>query len=217
MGIDFRHPSDLFEDFQSIESENCYELIQFFEKNEEDLGFMGIEEQFIILCYYSNALFATRQFRKYLEYATRLLEYAILENLQEVDGVDVYLHTLDQKVQAHLILREDEEAIRIARQLLGLAPEHKPYQKLLRRALMRRRPLWVRQCFGAALWGAILWTGLEIIQLMYLETFWINLLPLNSILQWGTLLVALLSSVIGYRAHFVYVEQQVRAISKRRK
>jgi tetratricopeptide (TPR) repeat protein len=216
MSVNYKLPSDLFEHFQMLHADSSYEIIRFYETHEPSIQFIDVEQQFIMLCYYSNSLFATGQFSKYLEAAERLLETSIIEDIRYVDGVDVYLHNLNQKVCAHLELQELDEAIRVAKQLLAIAPQNKNYKKLLRKALMRKRPQWVLKVFGAALWAGLLWTALEIVQLMVLEAFFPQFVHPVNLIQLFTLLTMLFCFIHGWRAHQYYVEGIVKKILKKK-
>lgn len=217
MHTNFTLPSDLFDRFQMIHEESSYEIIRFYEQHEDLINFMGVEEYFIILCYYNNALFATEDFEKHKVCVEEVLKTSIIENIPYVDGVDVYLHALEQKVQTHLKLGEQDEAIKVAKQLLALAPKNKRYKKLLRKALMSKRPVWVLQAFGAALWFAIAWTALEIVQLMFLEAFFSQVLVFNSFLQAGLVLAAFISFIAGWRTHHKQVEAVIKSVLRKAK
>lgn len=213
----FTLPSDLFDRFQMIHEESNYEIIRFYEQHEDLINFMGVEEYFIILCYYNNALFATEDFEKHKICVEEVLKTSIIENIRYVDGVDVYLHALEQKIQTHLELNEVKEAIHVAKELLALAPKNKKYKKILRKALMSKRPLWVRQIFGAAVWFAIAWTVLEIVQLMFLEAFFSTILGFNGFLQAGFLVAGLISFIAGWRVHHQQVEAVIKSVLRKAK
>lgn len=215
MGIGFTYQSELFKNFRDIHNNDVYALIRFFERHEQEMNILNVEERFIVLCYYTNALFAAENYRKHLEYAKLLLERSIIEDIQFVDGFDVYLHTLQQKTCSHLALKEFDEAVNIAKQLLRLAPKDKKAKLLLRKVLLSRRPTWVLKAFAIAVAAGGLWTGIEILRLMVFEPFYPAVDQGLAILQIAALLAALGSLVLAFASQYFYVGREIRNNSTR--
>jgi hypothetical protein len=207
MSIQFSYPSDLFDRFRNIHESDVYGVIRFYENHIDELYFIPFEERFIMLCYYSNALFAAEEHQKYLETAKKILEASIIERIQYVDGHDIYVHTLYQKAESHIRLRELNEAAKISRQLLTIAPTgKKKWFAQLRKALLLQRPLWVRKAFGLGMFATISWITTTFLSILVLEPFYPGINSLAIILQFTMLPMALFMCLAALAGHYLFVE-----------
>jgi len=207
MDIPFVYNPTLFEEFLDIGNNDIYTLIRFYERHEKDLWQINSEERFIVLCYYCNALYISASPEKHLAYADRVLEGSILESIQYVDGKDVFVYTLYQKIHSHIKLRQYEEAIRLAKQLLHIAPKQKRHVILLRKTLLIRRPIWVQKGFALALLGIIIWTGMQVTRIMLLEAFFPILDQLSFFIQNIALWAGCLALIIAITGHYIFVSK----------
>lgn len=215
MSIQFSYHSDLFDRFRNIHESDVYGVIRFYENHESDLDFMPFEERFIMRCYYSNALFAADESRKHLEHAQEILEDSIIGGIQYVDGHDVYLHTLQQKVESHIRLKEWSEAIKISKQLLSIAPQsRKKSISQMKRALLLQRPLWVRKAFGWGMLAMMAWTGFEVLQVLVLEPFYPIMSMVVETVQFAVLPFAALIGAVAVFGHYFFVERELWRVKK---
>ncbi len=145
-----RSDLDLTRVFYRIHPEDLHGTRYFFEANEHALDVLNIEAYFPILAAYVNALFSLGDFEKMQPYADRLLELSLTENLSLADGdEDVFTKTLFQKSYSLLRLKQTDRAVELARQLLGIAPDNPRNARLLRLALVLRRPFHLQLSLGA--------------------------------------------------------------------
>ncbi len=145
----FRSDLDLTRVFYRIHPEDLHGTRYFFEANEHALDVLNVEAYYPILAAYVNALFSLGDFEKMQPYADRLLELALTENLSLADGEeDVLTRTLFQKAYSLLRLKQVDRAVELSRQLLGIAPDNPRNARLLRLALVVRRPFYLRFSLG---------------------------------------------------------------------
>jgi tetratricopeptide (TPR) repeat protein len=215
MGIGYTYHSELFSHFRDIRPDDKFGQIRFYERNASHLKRLSTEEQFIILCYYTNALFATENYRKHIEYSKLVLEISILEGIQFVDGHDVYLRMLENRVKSHLALKEFEEAFNIAKQLLNIAAEPGKYFALYRKVLSVRRPVWVLNAFALAVTAASLWAGLEIVRLIVFEPFYPIIDNTLDLFQSAALAIALGSVFLAWISQYYFVGSELRKYRKK--
>ena len=211
MSIQFSYPSDLFDRFRNIHESDVYGVIRFYENHLDELYFMPFEERFIMLCYYSNALFAAEAYQKHFETAKELLEASIIEGIQYVDGHDVFVHTLYQKAESHIHLRELEEAAKISRQLLAIDPtQKKKWLAQLKKSLLLQRPAWVQKAFAWAMLTTILWIGTSFLNILIFEPFYPFINRLATTLQVTALPLALLMSLAAMLGHYLFVVYKIK-------
>lgn len=144
MGIKYSEQSRIFRDFRSIPYSDYYYLIRFYEQYNQDIHYLPLDESMIMDYYYANALFETQEYDTHVLVANRILEQSIIHNIRYIDGEDIYLSTLARKAYAHLKLGEQGTAVKLATQLLCLAPDNKRYARLLRLCFIQERPVWMR-------------------------------------------------------------------------
>ena len=76
-----KYKSGLYKEFQSINKQSHSKLIAFFERNRAELEFLDFDHYFDLLTDYSDALFETGFYHKYLDVADDLLQCSILHNI----------------------------------------------------------------------------------------------------------------------------------------
>ncbi len=205
----------LYRQFFDIATQDIHAQIRFYESHERELSLLSVEQRFTLLCYYANALFAAEDYQRYLYYAPQVLETSIVEDIQYIDGCDVYLHTLHLKSLAHLRLKSFADAAQTASQLLAIEPQNKQYRRLFRQILLLQLPLFVRQAFAFALSSIILWTLFEIFRTLSFEPVYQKIDTQVQSMQRGLLLIALISTIIGLIGHYRAVRHNMNKASKK--
>jgi hypothetical protein len=212
MGISYTYPSELFKNFMGISNSDVYSMIRYYENHEAEMVTLPVNERFISLCYYNNALFTAEDYKKHIYYSTIVLEKSILENIQFVDGYDVFLHTLERKALSHLALNAFCDAEKMARALIKIDPKSPKYKLLLKKILIRRRPGWVHNAFGFGITSLALWTGIEIAGLIVFEPFYPMIDKWLFYFQNSILAFSFVAILFALAAHYYFVTAEVRKL-----
>ncbi len=206
--------SELYSNFRHIRRDDVYAQIRFYERHADALSYLNSDEHFTVCCYYANALFAAEDFERYLLIAPEILEKSIVDNIQFVDGVDVYKDHLEKMSIAYLKLKDYETAVKICVQLYNISGRAKKYKMLLKRILKSQRPKIILDLFAVSLCLGLAWTSCEIGSLLVLEAFYAKAAIMIDMLQ-SLLLYALLGcSSVALLGHYFYVGRRLRKIIK---
>lgn len=214
MGIKYTEQSRIFKSFRAIPYSDFYNLIRFYERYEDDVTELPLDEQLTIIYYYSNALFETGEYKEYISWANKLLEYSIIHNVQYIDGEDIYLSTLRQKTFAHFKLNEIELATKLAHQLIKITPASKKNSRLLRKCLRKQRPKWIDNFLVLGIGLIFVGSLVSISRILLVEAFYQNLLPIVSILEVLCWIVGLASFVTSIIGRYYHVGKHVKTITK---
>lgn len=206
--------SDLYRNFRHIRRDDVYAQIRFYEKYADDLIVLSSEEHFTICCYYANALFAAEDYGRYLIKAPEILERSIIENIRYIDDIDVYIEHLEKMSMAYLKLKDFDNALKIAVQLYNISGREKKYKILLKKILKSQRPKIILELFAVSICLALLWTILEISNLLVLETFYNNTSLIIDYLQMLTIFCLLSSSTLAFFGHYIYVNRRLIGLIK---
>jgi hypothetical protein len=118
-------------------------LIRYYEQHHKEIHLLPLEEEMIMSFYYINALFETGEFNTHIPSANVLLENSIINNIDCVDGIDIYTTILYQKTYAHLQLGATTKATQLAKQLIGIDSRQYHHVDLLRQCYLAVRPRWI--------------------------------------------------------------------------
>lgn len=212
MNLQHTQASPLFQDFRAIHPANYRSLVRFYERNEANIEELSTEEQFVIWCYYANALHGLGGGAKHLELVDKILEYSIIHNFQYVDGVDIYSFFLYQKAVSLLRRSEWDKAVRIATQLLRINPDEPQHIRLLRRCLLAKRPLWVKYMMGVAVSMFLVCAVCTVGQIFVVEAFYPqiqNAIWWAQILSFGTAVNMAAAAGLG---HQFYAKRRAQSI-----
>jgi tetratricopeptide (TPR) repeat protein len=216
--MNFKEPSssNLYRNFRHIHQQDVYEIIRFYKKNNNALSKLSTVQRFTILCYYANALFAAEEFEDYIKTAPEILEISIIENIQFVDGKDIYLHTLEQLARAYMLQKKYDKALLIAKQLLNLSNAPKKQQQLLRKILNKQRPAWVLNAKALMVISVLILTIMEMLQIIFILPFYPIFYKVLVQIQYFGLITAIGTGLIAFLGHYIYVGRELRK-HKRRK
>lgn len=214
MGIKYTEQSRIFKSFRAIPYSDFYNLIRFYERYEDDLAELPLDEYLTIVYYYSNALFETGEYKEYIAWANKLLEYSIIHNVQYIDGEDIYLSTLRQKTFAHFKLNEIELATKLAQQLIKITPTSKNYSRLLRKCLRKQRPKWIDNFLVLGIGLVFIASLISIARILFVEAFYPNLLPIVSVVEGLFWIVGIAGFVASAVGRYYHVGKHVKSITK---
>ena len=123
--------SEIFLNFQEIESLAYRDKIRYFEKNESQILSLDFEEYVVLLKGYLDANFEIGAYYKYIFHCDQLIEYCITENLNDYQAI--YQNTLFKKAASYFNTGEYEQAIYILQELLKMDSKKADYRMFLRR------------------------------------------------------------------------------------
>jgi tetratricopeptide (TPR) repeat protein len=206
--------SELYSNFRHIRRDDVYAQIRFYERHADALSYLNSDEHFTVCCYYANALFAAEDFERYLLIAPEILEKSIVDNIQFVDGVDVYKDHLEKMSIAYLKLKDYETAVKICVQLYNISGRAKKFKILLKRILKSQRPKIILDLFAVSLCLGLVWTSCEIGSLLVLEVFYAKAALIIDMLQ-NILVFSLFGSLsLSMVGHYLYVGRRLRKLIK---
>ncbi|MCP4441329.1 MAG: hypothetical protein GY810_20680 [Aureispira sp.] len=214
MGIKYTEQSRIFKSFRAIPYSDFYNLIRFYERYEDGIADLPLDEYLVIAYYCSNALFETGEYEEYISWANKILEYSIIHNVQYIDGEDIYLCTLRQKTFAHFKLNQIEKATKLAHQLIKITPASKKHSRLLRKCLRKQRPRWIDNFLVAGVGLIFIGALISIARILLIEAFYPNLLSFISVLEglfWSIGIAGFVASAFG---RYYYVGKHVKAVTK---
>ena len=145
MSIKFSKESRIFRDFRCIPYADYHYMIRFYEQYFVDIDHLPFDEGMIIRYYYAVALFETEAYHSFLALANEMIEKSIVNNIQFIDGQDVYMNLLYKKVVAHLQLKELSKALHLSQQLVRIVPQENKYTHLLYHCYKDSCPGFVRK------------------------------------------------------------------------
>lgn len=207
--------SKVFRQFKKLDKEEPRNVVNFFKMYELSLHQLDFNEQNHLLAAYGDALFKLRQYKPYLKVADRLIELSILQNIQFIQGEDIYYKSLYQKGLAYFALHDYRAAQHIARELIKMSPEHGAYQNLLRSCMVRERPKWVKRLLftGAAMY--FLSVLLVVLEFLVIAKFYEEYQQNMEWVRMGVFSFGLLALIGGELAHHLKIRRIIkRYVSK---
>lgn len=213
MSINFTKQSGLFQDFRSIPHTDYQYLISFYDKHHKDISYLPFEEGMTILFYYSNALYEKGHYNKHITTAEKLLEVSIINNLDYIDGHDVYITLLYQKTAAHLRLGDTQKAIQLAQQLVGIDSNRLLHTELLQQCFLVNRPTWIRPTLMTSAVATIM---AAVVIVLFASLHWYQI-PNAMVMPYSLFATAglgLLACAWGYYRHVIAPVRMIIAQAK---
>jgi hypothetical protein len=210
MSIKYTEQSRIFKDFRSIPYSDYYYLIRYYEQHHQEIDSLPLEEGMIMSFYYTNALFETGEFNIHIPSANILLENSIINNIDCIDGIDIYTTILYQKTYAHLQLGATTKATQLAKQLVGIDARQYRHVDLLRQCYLAVRPRWIHPTLIMSAITTIV-AAVVIITFASLHIY----TEANAMLMpYSLLALAACGLVATAIAYSVYIEAPVQKITK---
>ncbi len=209
------YDSKVFKEFTRLDKENHHSVVHFYELHEDEVNGMNLEERFVMLVGYANALFEIDSFKRYCNVANEIIELSISQNIQFYNGEDVYLKTLFQKAKSHYSLLEYKDSEHIVKELTRMVPNHKPYHQLLFFSMLRQRPNGVKKLLNL---GIVLYLiGVALIVVDVSLSYFIEKIQFISPLYIALLSISVVTLLGGVLAHRVFVYFKVLQIRNKAK
>lgn len=206
MSIKYSKESRIFRDFRCIPYADYFYMIRFFEQYYAEFNHLTFDEEMIITYYYAVALYETESYYSFLKVADQLIEDSIVNNIQFVDGQDIYMNLLSNKACAMLQLEKVVQAQQLAEQIVRIAPHDNNYTQLLYHCTKAKRPASARNMllFSAA---AVFTDSIFII---VQTSFYTELSFAASVVHYILLLLAFVGLCFSAACHFKQVSSPTR-------
>lgn len=182
--------SNLYLDYLSIEHTSYYEKINFYKKYSERLDLLSFHQRVEIKVDYILCLFEVGSYYNFLNEVDYLIETVVIENMQKLNGKDVFYELLLRKAASLYNIGQTTKALAISRQLLNI--HNNPSTRLLyhrcRSKILRKQLDWLRGIVMVALLSGI---SLTFVNLLYFEPFYPEasrlLVTARNVLMWISL------------------------------
>lgn len=191
----------VFRQFKELDEQQPREIMRFYKAQEKNLQNLEFEEQNYVLTVYADALFKLGHYQPYIKLADRIIELSILENVRFIQGEDIYRKALYQKGYAYFYLHDYPSSAYVARELIKISPDYRPYRRLLRRCMIRKRPPYVKRLLGIGVGLYFLSVILVIVEQLIIGNFYESMLDEAGLFRMGIFGVGLSAFVIGEGLH----------------
>ena len=197
----------LYRNFKAIEPTDYYGIVRYYERFEEAIGTLDMEEYFDCTLAYTEALFAIGNYAQHIVMCDHLLELVIMQNIESWGGEDVYVRLLFKKAAALYQLQEYPRSEHILRELIKLHPRDRLPVRFLRSCLLRQKPAWLTRTRGASIILIFLAVAVIALELFVVRPFFPNyydtaLILHNSLLIGGVLVLAAGEFGHGWRCFY---------------
>lgn len=164
--------SRIYRDFLGISDKNFREQIHFYEKYEEDIKKLGLDEFLELLYTYANALFQVGSYRKYILVSDSVIELAFRYNIYTFQQHDLLEKTLFQKAAAHYNLREFSSAAYLLSELIKMKDTNRDALLFFKRCRQQQYPA-LRAIFRAvSIFLLLLCAGLIALEILFVRPFY---------------------------------------------
>lgn len=149
----------LYRDFKALEANDYHGIVRYFERYEEGIRALELDEYLECTLAYSNALFETANHGKHLVMCDHLLEIIIMQNIESWGGEDLYERILFRKAASLFHMHEYTRAEHVLRELVKIDPAEPSTRHFLEKCLLRQKPLWLMKtraiCVALSLLAAV--------------------------------------------------------------
>ena len=206
--------SRIYRDFKGIEATEYKHIIRFYEKYEKKILDLEFEEYFEMLSRYSNALFEAGEYQKHLLMADTIIETSILQNIQVVEGQEIYRTTLFKKAASYYNLLAYPRAIHILTELIKMEPDNDLNARFLEKCLERQNPQLLQYSKAASIGLLLLAAFLVCVQLLVIRHFYIQYDKAFELTRNILFITGCVNLLQGWITHYVLVHRKVRKIVK---
>ena len=167
-----RHFSAVYRDLRDIDPADKQRLIRVYEEKEELIGRLDPLEYFELTILYVDALFATGAHRRHLLMVDLVIYTSIDQNIQYVDGEDIYERMLFRKAASAFRVHDYPLSEHVSKELIKLYPEEPLYERLLRTARFRQEKPILQFGRASAIFGILLTALVIVIDLLIVKNFY---------------------------------------------
>lgn len=115
---------NLYKKYTSLEGDAHYDVIRFYEHNEEDLVWLPINQSLNIEKHYLKALFSVERYEKYAYRSQLFLERLIYNNVTVLDGEKVFEETIYNRAVSLYYCNRFDESQHVVEELLKIDGQH---------------------------------------------------------------------------------------------
>ena len=164
--------SSMFRNFKAIDAGEFRQVVRYYERNEKAILQLEFEEYFEMLIAYTNALFEISEYQKHILMANAVIEISIMENIQIVNGKEIFKTMLFRKAASHHNLFEYGKAIHVLRELLKIEPNNTENALFLEQCLRNEQPQLVRRTRAVAIFLFLLSALTVSIEVLLVRSFY---------------------------------------------
>ena len=207
--------SKILREFKNLDSDNYHAIVHFFEENEREISRMSLDDFFILQASYENALFELGAFQKVLPICDQVIEHSIIYNVQFYQGEDIYLKTLYHKAYALARLHDYPAAQTVLESLIRIKPNFKPYRRLLRRCMLRQRPLYVKRLFALGVILYLVSVAMVVVNILFIEPFHTDYLSGAEYARFSIFSLGIVSLLAGELTHHFRTRSRIKELLKK--
>ncbi len=191
----------LYRNFKSIEVNDFYGIIRFYEQHEDGIRALDFDEYLDCTLAYTNALFEASNHGKHLVMCDHLLELVIMQNVDHWGGEDLYHRLLFKKSAALYHLQEYEKSERILREIIKIYPHDRMAALYLNKALLRQKPVWLFRARAATVAFALMAVVVIALEILAVPTFFPSLIQPFQMAHNLLIALSLASLSVGEASH----------------
>ena len=170
--------SSIFRNFKAIDAGEFRQVVRYYERNEKAILQLEFEEYFEMLIVYTNALFEISEYQKHILMSNVVIETSIMENIQIVNGQEVFKSMLFRKAASHYNLFEYKKAIHVLRELLKIEPNNTENALFLEQCLRNDQPHLARYARAAAIFLFLLSALTVSVEVLFVRHFYQESAPM---------------------------------------
>ena len=129
----------IYSDYKEISELAFQEKVSFYERNKPLIKGLEFDKYFELKLDYSEALFNTGLYYKYIGVSEEIIGESIQYNISDFGGNDIYKECLFKKAAAHHNIYELDKAEHIAKELIKMNPKDRTYRRFLFRCLNKQK------------------------------------------------------------------------------
>ncbi|HMQ06085.1 MAG TPA: hypothetical protein PKC30_02235 [Saprospiraceae bacterium] len=152
---------EIYLHFYKIDKSSYQDKVRFFEKHKEQLTQLSFHEGLEMKADYAFALFELGKYYPYLKLCDELIETVIMENILRLNGKNIFEELLFRKAASLYNLRQFDDAIKIAREIIAINPANTLAANLLRQSLRLKGYKWYEVSKGIAV--VFLLSGISVV------------------------------------------------------
>lgn len=115
---------NLYKKYASLDGDSHYDVIRFYEHNEEDLAWLPLKQSLNIEHHYLKALFCVERYEKYAFKSQLFLQRLIYHNVSDFDGEKVFEDTIYNRAVSLYYCNRFEESQQVIEELLKMETDH---------------------------------------------------------------------------------------------
>ncbi len=204
--------SRIYRDFKGIEASEHKHIIRFYERYEQKILALEFEEYFEMALRYANALFEAGEYKKHLKIADHIIETSILQNIQTVDGQEIYRSTLFKKAASYYNILAYQHATHILCELVKMEPDNEINARFLEKCMERQNPQLLQYSKAGSIFLLLIAALTVCVELLFVRHFYPQYLRNVELFRNILFLSGCLNLVQGKIMHYWFVRRKVHKL-----